>query len=66
MMNAMWAVVREGKIDFLEEVDLPEGATVLVTVLPDEDTRFWQAARQKRFQGVHSLYIDHGFRLTQS
>ncbi|MFB3131685.1 MAG: hypothetical protein ACE10K_04100 [Rhodothermales bacterium] len=46
MMKAMWAVVREGKIDFLEDVDLPEGATVLVTVLSDEDTRFWQAASQ--------------------
>ncbi len=52
MMNAMWAVVREGKIDFLEEVDLPEGATVLVTVLSDEDMRFWQAASQTALDAV--------------
>ena len=52
MMKAMWAVVREGKIDFLEEVDLPEGATVLVTVLSDEDTRFWQAASQTALDSV--------------
>ncbi len=52
MMNAMWAIVREGKIDFLEDVDLPEGADVLVTVLSDEDTRFWQAASQTALDAV--------------
>ena len=52
MMNAMWAVVREGKIDFLEDVELPEGATVLVTVLSDEDMRFWQDASQTALDAV--------------
>ncbi len=51
-MNAMWAVVREGKIDFLEDVELPEGTTVLVTVLSDEDMRFWQAASQTALDAV--------------
>jgi hypothetical protein len=41
MLNTVWAVVREGKIELLEHVDLPEGGKVLVTLLPDEDTLFW-------------------------
>jgi hypothetical protein len=41
MLNTAWAVVREGKIELLEHVDLPEGRKVLVTFLPDEDTLFW-------------------------
>jgi len=31
----MWAVVRKGKIELLEKKELPEGARVLVTLLPD-------------------------------
>ena len=41
MLNKIWAIVREGKIELLEHVDLPEGRKVLVTFLPDEDTLFW-------------------------
>ncbi len=41
MLNTVRAVVREGKIDLLEPVDLPEGTTVLVTPLIEEDTLFW-------------------------
>ena len=41
MLNTVWAIVREGKIELLEQVDLLEGREVLVTFLPDEDTLFW-------------------------
>jgi len=41
MLNTAWAIVREGKIELLEHVDLPEGRKVLVTFLPDEETLFW-------------------------
>jgi hypothetical protein len=41
MLNTVRAVVREGRIELLEPVDLPEGATVLVTPLVEEDTQFW-------------------------
>ena len=41
MLNTVRAVVREGKIELLEPVDLPEGAMVLVTPLIEEDTLFW-------------------------
>jgi hypothetical protein len=46
MLNTAWAVVREGKIEVLEQVDLPEGARVLVTVLSEDDTQFWLNASQ--------------------
>jgi hypothetical protein len=41
MMNTVWAVVHEGKIELMEHTDLPEGARVLVTLVPDEDRVFW-------------------------
>ena len=46
MLNTLWAIVREGKIELLEQVDLPEGRKVLVTFLPDEDTLFWLRTSQ--------------------
>ena len=33
-LSTMWAVVREGKIELVEKMNLPEGARVLVTLLP--------------------------------
>ncbi len=35
-MNAVRGIVREGKIELLETVDLPEGADVLVKVFGEE------------------------------
>jgi hypothetical protein len=52
MLNTVRAVVRKGKIEFLEHVDLPEGAKVLVTLLPDDDSRFWLNASQTALDTV--------------
>lgn len=41
MLNTLWAVVREGKIELLEAVEVPEGTKVLVTLLPEDQTEFW-------------------------
>ncbi|MBI4479087.1 MAG: hypothetical protein HY651_03595 [Acidobacteria bacterium] len=46
MLNTVRAVVHQGKIEVLEPVDLPEGTTVLVTLLIDEDTQFWSSVSQ--------------------
>jgi hypothetical protein len=46
MLNTLWAVVREGKVEFLEEVDVPEGTKVLVTLLPDDKDDFWLTVSQ--------------------
>ena len=43
-MNTIWAVVREGKIEPLEKLEVPEGTRALVTLLPEEETDFWLAA----------------------
>lgn len=51
MMNTVRAIVREGKIQLLEEIDLPEGTEVLVTPLLDE-TDFWRRASGSSLDAV--------------
>jgi hypothetical protein len=51
MMNTIWGVVREGKIVPLENINIPEGAKVLVTLLSDEDD-FWLAVSQPALSAV--------------
>jgi hypothetical protein len=46
MLNTIWAVIREGKIEPLEQIKLPEGGKVLITFLPDEEVQFWLGASQ--------------------
>ena len=43
MLSTALGIVKEGRIETLERVPLPEGKRVLVTILPDDDT-FWQEA----------------------
>ncbi len=53
MLNTVWAVIRDGKIELLENVVLPEGAKVLVTLVSEEgDAAFWQATSQKSLDEV--------------
>ena len=40
MLNTVRAVVKEGRIELLEKMDLPEGTPLLVTPLVDEPD-FW-------------------------
>ncbi|MDI6770457.1 MAG: hypothetical protein QMD04_12400 [Anaerolineales bacterium] len=37
MLQTVWAEIRDGKIELLEGVPLPEGAKVIVTLLSEED-----------------------------
>jgi predicted DNA-binding antitoxin AbrB/MazE fold protein len=46
MSKTLRAMVREGRIELLEPVDLPEGTKLLVTLLPDEEAEFWLSASQ--------------------
>ncbi len=41
MLNTVWATVRNGQIELMEQADLHEGATLLVTLLPDHEFDFW-------------------------
>ena len=52
MLSTILAVVRDGKIELLEPVSLPDGAHVLVTVLRDDDQVFWQQASESAIKQV--------------
>jgi hypothetical protein len=51
MQNTIRAIVREGKIELLEEVDIPDGTEVLVTPLIDEP-EFWLGASESALHSV--------------
>ena len=46
MLHTLRAIVRDGKIELLEPVMLPDGIQLLVTVLTDEEPSFWQHASE--------------------
>jgi len=52
MLSTVTAVVREGKIELREHVELPEGSKLLVMVLPDEEAAFWSAASQSSLSRI--------------
>ena len=52
MLSTFWGVVRDGKIEPLESGSLAEGASVLVTVLPDQDASFWQRLSSESLKSV--------------
>lgn len=54
MQNAARAVVHEGKIELVDAIEFPEGARLLVTLVPDdEDERaFWLAASESSLDGI--------------
>lgn len=47
MIVTLKAAIHDGKVELAEPANLPEGAKVLVTVLPDDGTDFWLDASQK-------------------
>ena len=50
-MQNIRAIVREGKIELLEKVEIPEGTEVLVTPLHD-DSNFWRNASESSLDSV--------------
>ena len=63
MLKTLWATVRQGKIELLELSELPEGAKVLVTLLPDEEAEFWLQASQTSLDRVWDNTEDSDLRL---
>ena len=51
MLNTALAIVKNGKIETLEHIELPEGKKVLIMMLPDDDT-FWQEASEETLKQV--------------
>lgn len=53
MLQTTWAVVKKGKIELTENVPLPEGAKVIVTLLvEDDESQFWSLASQRSLSDV--------------
>jgi hypothetical protein len=52
MLSTIHAVVRNGKIELLEPISLPDGAHVLVTILRDDDHVFWQQASESAIKQI--------------
>ncbi len=52
MLPSLWGIVHDGKIEFTESAVLPDGATVLVTVLPQGDDLFWQQASESSLKSI--------------
>ncbi|MBW4683049.1 MAG: hypothetical protein KME19_23635 [Microcoleus vaginatus WJT46-NPBG5] len=52
MLKTLWATVRQGKIELLESAELPEGTTVLVTLILDNEAEFWLQASQTSLDAV--------------
>ena len=54
MLHTVLGVVRAGKIEPLENIDVPEGTRVLVTLLPETDAEFWLKASQASLDNMWS------------
>jgi hypothetical protein len=52
MLHSLFATVQQGQIHLAEDVNLPEGAKLLVTVLPESEDQFWQQASQTSLAAV--------------
>jgi hypothetical protein len=57
----MLHTVRAGTIDLLAPVDLPEGTTVLVTPLLEEDMRCWARVRHVACDAIWENTEDEGY-----
>jgi len=51
MLNTIRAVLKDGKIQLLEEIELPEGTEMLVTPLID-DSEFWLKASRPALDAI--------------
>lgn len=52
MLKTIPAIIKQGKIEFLEEVSLVEGGQILVTFLSDEINEFWLEASQTSLDAI--------------
>jgi hypothetical protein len=52
MLKTVQAIVRDGKIELLEKLDIPEGTPALVTLMPDEEREFWLNASRSSLDKV--------------
>jgi hypothetical protein len=52
MLKTLLATVHQGKIEIPEQLELSEGTRVLITVLPDKETEFWNQSSKASLDKV--------------
>lgn len=54
MLQTVWAIVKDSKIEVLENITMPEGAKVLITFLPNETAHdeFWLTSAQSSLKKI--------------
>ena len=52
MLKTLVATVRQGKIELVDRLEIPEGTKVLVTILPNDEAEFWRNASQQSLDKV--------------
>ena len=52
MLSTHWGVVQLGKIRLFDKIKIPEGAKVLVTIIPDEEQQFWLNASESAIYDI--------------
>lgn len=52
MINTVWAVVHDGRIEPLDKITAPEGTRVLVTLLLEDEADFWQGASSASLDAI--------------
>ena len=52
MPKTVWATFSQGKVELLEQIEIPDGARVLVTILPDDEVQFWLDASRVSLAAV--------------
>jgi hypothetical protein len=52
MSKTVWATFSQGKVELLEQIAIPDGTKILVTVLHDDEKEFWLKASQTSLAAV--------------
>ncbi|GMT49316.1 MAG: hypothetical protein IEMM0008_0855 [bacterium] len=52
MLKTLLATIENGKVELLEDLSIPEGSKLLVTLLEDGDDLFWQKTSEASLNSV--------------
>ena len=52
MLNTVRAVVKQGRVELLEQVSVPDGTELLVTILSNDESQFWLGCSESALDRV--------------
>ena len=52
MLKTVRAIIGQGKIELLEQTEIPEGTKVLVTLLSENESEFWHSTSRVSLDAV--------------